>query len=464
MRKIIAAILVVIILVSVMTACGSSSNSFEKQIEQGNYDKAIEIYNMKLSGNSEYENTAKNFLQEYFEENWNSYKDGAISDQEFVNRYTTIEKVNDVICAIYDMDTVYSQYLLVKDSKDAYAKGTEYADQGEFGSAITALSQVIPDDTENYDNAQSTLTETVEKYQDEIIDNVAQLATAGSFEEAILSISEAECIVGYTEKLEACLSDLYTQKYTDSIVAAFETDDHVTVIKEYDDACGNDYAVISSDLTNKYSSSVVNYLATVDQKCEAAFGEEKDYSSAIGVLRSAIAEVGVDESLVEALDERIAYYQAYIPVSLTSLDYTQKATYIKIGTADEDEFTDVNGNVYDAETVIYPWEGSSDDEAYVLYNLNFNYSTLSGTIYRPYSSLSSTKKWNDGASVKIYGDDVLLYEAPAITKSTYDSYNFEIDVTGVRNLKIVMRGFWYESSYSWGNNPKVCMAEAMLQK
>lgn len=93
--------------------------------------------------------------------------------------------------------------------------------------------------------------------------------------------------------------------------------------------------------------------------------------------------------------------------------------------------------------------------------------TLTGTIYRPYSSLSFTGEWNNGPTVKIYGDDVLLYEAPRITGTTYDPINFEIDVTGVRNLKIVMRGTWREST-GWiglyNYNPAACMAEVTLQK
>lgn len=474
MRKIFTVALASVILIFTMTACGSPSDSFETQIEQGNYGKAIEIYDAKISGNSEYENSARSFLQGYFEESWNNYKSGKLADQEFVNRYTTVEKVNDEVWALDDMDTVYRQYLSVKDSKDAYAKGTEYVSKGEFASAIDVFSQVISDDTENYDNAQNALSDAIEQYQEEMIDSATQLVAAGNFDEAVFCIREAENIVDDTEKLEACLSDLYTQKYTDSITAALEAGDHVAVIEEYAEASANDYVAISSDLTNKYSSSCMKYLEGIDQKTAAAFGSDKDYSSAINILQSAIAEVSVDASMVEALDERIAEYQAYIPVSLASLDYTQKGKYIEIGRASSKEATDVNGNTYETDTVLCPAGGyfhsdfaTSDDEAYILYNLNLGYSTMSGTVYRPYSSLSSTsEEWGSTISVKIYGDDVLLYEAPKVTQDTYDSYPFTLDVTGVRNLKIVMRGIWSKKVgfAEYTRRPTVCMAEVMLQK
>ena len=134
----------------------------------------------------------------------------------------------------------------------------------------------------------------------------------------------------------------------------------------------------------------------------------------------------------------------------------------------------MNGTQYDRESLIYPIGGdlygdwaSSDDEAYVMYNLNYKYSSLSGIIYRPYRSLSSVNEWKNPTTVKIYGDDVLLYEAPNFTKDTYDTVEFALDVSGVRNLKIVMRGVWSEDAGWIGMYdyyPKVAMAEVFLQK
>lgn len=476
LRKGILITLATVILTFTMVACGNSdtSGSFTSHIEHGNYSKAIEIYNERFAGNSQYENHVRTYLREYFEEGWNDYKAGIITEQEFMNCYTTVDKVNEVVYAINNLDVIYSQYLSVKASKEAYARASEYLAQGNLASAIGELSEVISTDTENYEQAKTTLAETVEKYQDEIVANAKHLASSGNYEEAVYCIRDAEYIVGYITKLESFVSDLYTQKYTDTISTAYNAGNYVTVIEEYFEAHSNDYVVISSDLTSIYSSAVSNYLETINNNAEAAFGEDRDYSSAIRILQSAIADVTVDTTLVEALNEKIEYYQTYIPVSLTSLEYIQKARYIYIDEyLSSNYMTDVNGNEYDVATMIRPYGmdlrsevASSEDEAYVLYNLNYKYSTLSGVVYRPYHSLKCEDEWTSSTVVKIYGDDVLLYEAPEITQSTYDSYSFEIDVSGVRNLKIVMMGVW--TSYDgWGfysRYPKVCMAEVMLQK
>lgn len=171
----------------------------------------------------------------------------------------------------------------------------------------------------------------------------------------------------------------------------------------------------------------------------------RDYAAAIRVLQ-------LSGLVNDAIDEAIASYQALAPVSLTSLDYIQKAKYIGVGSRiSSDSLKDVNGNSYEKSSVICPlYAGGglnsevpkSDDDAYVTYYLGAQYSRLTGLIYRTYDSLrAKAESWTDKKIyVRIYGDDVLLYEAPAITANTYDNIPFDIDVTGVRNLKIVMQG------------------------
>ena len=95
------------------------------------------------------------------------------------------------------------------------------------------------------------------------------------------------------------------------------------------------------------------------------------------------------------------------------------------------------------------------------------YSTLNIVVYRPYSTLSCPGEWEKSPTVTIYGDGVLLYEAPSIMQDSYDPLNFTIDVTGVWELRNVMRGLWNEPSEWYGlieRHPKVCMAEAIVQK
>ena len=84
MKKIVSIMLTLVILV-VITGCGSSTDSFENQVKNGNYSNAIEIYTKNIVGNSESENTANSFLQDFLNESLTNYVDGTITEQEFLN-------------------------------------------------------------------------------------------------------------------------------------------------------------------------------------------------------------------------------------------------------------------------------------------------------------------------------------------------------------------------------------------
>ena len=51
------------------------------------------------------------------------------------------------------------------------------------------------------------------------------------------------------------------------------------------------------------------------------------------------------------------------------------------------------------------------------------YSTLIIVVYRPYSTLSCPGEWEKSPTVTIYGDGVLLYEAPSIMQEEICSQN-----------------------------------------
>lgn len=468
MKKLFALLLAAVMALMTMTGC-SAINSFEDQVKKGDYSKAVELYNSKLLGNAQSEQEANAFLENLLDETWAKFVNGEIPGQEYENCFATIQKVNNEIDVFSDLDERFLKYTAVKESKENYSKGMSHANEGAYIDAITELSAVIAEDTENYEKAQTSLEVTAQQFAQETITNAAGLLEKDDYSGAIALLKVAISSVSALEAKGDFVDSILIRLYQDMIDKSAKAGDYVTVINQYGEAAGRGIA-IPADIKENYATSVTNYLNDISQKAEAAFGDNKDYTAASEVLRAEIANVVADESVVSEIEKKIEEYSAYAPVMLTSLEYTQKTNYIKIGNADDGEATDANGNVYDAATVIQPkigtYEDPKTDEMYVIYNLNFNYSTLSGTIYRTYHSLSSTRTWANKTTCKIYGDDVLLYEAPNFTKETYDPVVFSIDVTGVRNLKIVMNGVWTQPS-GWFYDiyyPKICMAEATLQK
>lgn len=220
-----------------------------------------------------------------------------------------------------------------------------------------------------------------------------------------------------------------------------------------------------ADIQREAEESEVD-ATTVFAQAEAAFGRNHDYQTAIQILqRSGLTG--------EAVDREIQKYQEYAPVLLKSFQPTKTSDYMYVGAANEGDYTDVNGNVYDRETVIRPRSRTSNDiakseqDSYVTYYLYGDYRNFDATLYRTYSSLSTIDEdWAQGTVAKIYGDDVLLYEGPQITRDTYEEYTIHIDVTGVRELKIVLLGVGRkEDSFAlYSYYPLMAIANATIQK
>ena len=98
--------------------------------------------------------------------------------------------------------------------------------------------------------------------------------------------------------------------------------------------------------------------------------------------------------------------------------------------------------------------------------LNYQYSTFTGTIFRPYGTLS-VEDWNGKyGQVKIYGDSVLLYDSGDIDDSIWEPIHVALNISGIRELKIMISGRW-EENITYASHPKhpiVCTADLMLQK
>lgn len=225
-----------------------------------------------------------------------------------------------------------------------------------------------------------------------------------------------------------------------------------------------DDAMLYTELCKYTDAYIENAVAEAQQ----IYDENRDYEAAASYLRNVIGVVGENETLRSEIEK----YASYAPVLLTSLDPIQKGKWLSIGTDIKKVYTDVSNNVYDSQTVIAPKRSSyrdkTEDDSYVSYYLNSEYTTLTGVLYRPYDSLSCTSVWQKTPVIKIYGDGILLYEAPGIDQNTFDPISLNVNVTGVRELKIVNFGVWNGNDsgniYFESYHPMVCLAEMYLNK
>lgn len=514
-------VLLLVLTTVFFVGCGDPVENFKSQVRASEYSKAIETYSENIRGNSAEENKCINFLEDYLNEYWTGYVEGKYSEENFENRYNTLKKINDQLGLIPELSDDYFEFTFneVKSSKESFDRGVEFMEEGDYLSAMNAFSWVSYNDTENYDQAQEKYMEAQEAYEDAAIADAQALLDDGSYEQAVTTIEAAANNIGYTNDfssfvqqarevyedavladaqalldngsydqavaaIEAAVSNIgYTDDFTDFVnqvridqytsemKTAQENGDHVQVITLYGDFKTKETIQPTAEMTGIYAASSTAFTDSVKSAAATAFGGDtvKDYEAAIQVLQEEIAKVPEDDDIVNGLSLLIEQYREYTPVPLTDLKYTSVSnlTDIYIGGqswlspyGDKEEcLVDVNGTVYDSGKTIFV-----RDEGYVEYNLNFQYSTFSGIVYRPYGSLSVTEAWSGITKVQIYGDGALLWEAPDYSSDVYESTPFSVNVSGVRTLRLELDGAWGDEYNSHYNVSLIGIGEPMLQK
>ncbi len=205
------------------------------------------------------------------------------------------------------------------------------------------------------------------------------------------------------------------------------------------------------------------YEADVLRRAKREYDASNDYEAAIRILQ----ESGLT---TEKIKEEIKKYKSYAPpANLSDLKPGLKYPGIHIGTESEGIYTDSNGDVYNEDNVIYIQTTKQSETAngFVLYNLKSEYSRLTGVVYRPYSSLSSSSDdwWKKEAEVRIYGDNNILFESEPITIDTYSTQTIDIDISGVKTLKICINGAWNSGSMIDTNyQPNICVGNLILYR
>ena len=462
-----------VIMLTVLTGCGNA-NAFEHEVKKGNYQKAIEIYQEKLEGNSAAENSSAEFLDTYMQEKLDAYASGKISEKDFTNAYTTVQKINETLHVVNNLPEVNKLGKEIKNSKDSYAEAKTFEEKGSSLEAAEAYRKVSETDTEHYETASGKADDLLDQYVGELRGEVENLMSEKQFDQAAALLEAGIRQIGEKAELIRMRQEIQTRKYEMMLTEADTEGDKAAVISLYAQAEANEDAVISAQMTRMYASAASTFKDDVQKAAQKAFEDGKDYAAAAEIVRNAMNGVKEDEAVSAELQEMMDHYTSYKPVRLQDLGYTSKAKYVDQGTRRSDFAKDVTGRKFDSTGVICPVGGSlnseyakEDKEAQITYYLNGEYSELSGTVFRPYCTLAHTEESEVSTRAEIYGDGILLYEAPVMTSNTYESYDFSVDVTGVRQLTFLVRGMWKDPAEWLGMfdyTPRVCLGDLTLQK
>ena len=372
----------------------------------------------------------------------------------------------DALDTLDRIDTEWDDYSSIENMRLEAVKGqlkvklAEYEAAGNYQAIITMIEENVADiyaDAEvkaAYENA-------VQSYKNGVLADAEKYAASGDYAEARSALSVAENFIGQDVELGEKLKEI-NQKEVLEVVLAYEAEEN------YEDAISylNGKSAIvsgSADLQAKQSTYIEKYRSNAIKEASSTY-KKNGYEAALSVLSSAMKILPDDA----ALTSEKAKYQAAAPIRLIDLDCTKKGKALEVGDSYSGFYKDVSGNTYASEGVIciYTWmyyEDNKDTE--ITYFLNAEYDVLTGTLYRPYVTLSCESQWNSDGFLKVYGDGVLLYTGK-ITQKSFDPISLNIDVSGVRELTIDLDGSWYGTNSLGGSfyYPKCSVADLHVAK
>lgn len=281
----------------------------------------------------------------------------------------------------------------IKASKSNYALGCNAYDNNNYLKAYEYLSLVVEGDC-NYDDAQTKTAEVLKAYKTKALADAEEKAKEENYPAACEILIESQSLLKDDIDIQAAL-DNYENTYVTNIIT----------------------------------------------EAEAAFvTPATDWEKAIDIINQAQQYFSENQEL----KNKEKYYDKYRPVDLTSLE-----SYAQSG-RETDLFTngiyDTLGNRY--ETGFYTL-----DNTYEIFYLNKEYNTFSAIGF----VAKGDKGYNGSVSIKIYGDNELLFSK----KVTSDMKPFDInlDITGIQDLKIELCG-----SFNGWDGMYATIGNVMLQR
>lgn len=370
----------------------------------------------------------------------------------------------DALGILDRIDTDWDDYSSIENIRLEAVKGhlkvklAEYEAAGNYQAIISLINENV---TDIYADAEvkAVYENAVKCYKDVVLADAETHVASGDYIGARSVLSVAENFIGQDVELSEKLKEI-NEKEVLEVVLAYEAEesygDAITYLNEKSTIVSG-----SADLQAKQSIYIEKYRSNAIVEASNAY-KEMGYEAALSVLSSAM-EILPDDA---ALTNEKAKYQAATPIRLIDLDCTKQCSAIKVGTNSSGFYTDVCGNTYEADGVIFIYRAGSspqNKDTDITYFLNAEYDVLTGMLYRPYITLSCKDQWDSDGVLKVYGDGVLLYTGK-IAQNTYDTISLNIDVSGVRELTLDLDGYWCETGMVYDYYSKCSVADLHVAK
>lgn len=299
-----------------------------------------------------------------------------------------------------------------------YEEGEKLLQKEEYEKAIEMLNKVEKE-ADNYNKAQEKINETIDRFLSDYMDTANIYILEKDYERALDLFTSLPEKIKDTENVQDFLADVNYLIVENKIS---EIDSYYEKILKIAECINEDLDDKSKDRIDELlSENIDQYFKEVSENISSE--TYKKYSEE---LREILNKINNDR--IVQLQELVKEYE---PLSLTTLDYKKEEEIIEVSSKNS-SIQDTKSEKYTNYILVN--QTSKHRENVIVWNLEGKYNELSGKICLSKKIKKITSK---GVKVTVYGNNKVIYRSKKIKDKT-NPFMFNIDVTGVTELKIVL--------------------------
>lgn len=451
-RYVLGTAFLTILLIVLLSSC-SATDKFEDCVVAGNYVDAISIYQEKISGNTDKEQNAQDFMWSYINSTLSDYAEGKTDTKKAERAFGCISKINSELSVLgADFNYLYDEFHTVQLSKDSYDKAVSLVEQGDYKGAMTLFAKVNEVDTEHYDAANKQLQTVRDTYKADVLEKQQSAIEAGEYNSVIDLGLEAIAFLGENNTEIQKKVDLAYYKKTDSLIDTYLADKrYAFAIKTYEQFAEDHSSLVTPEMGEKIAAGKETWCNDIAEASINAFISD-GAESALKRIQEGLAIIPDNKKLCKLYD----MVRSSVPVGYREVELNQgEFCHIHFESA-----TDSYGNSHTGSLIGFTGYTASETDRYTakleLYPYE-KFDIFSGKLFVGDMIAAPIEKT---IRMKIYCDDILSYDT-GILNQKWTGDDFSIDVSNVYCIRIIVTGTGY-SAVSRG--PHIWIEDASFSK
>ena len=209
-----AALVILIFVVVEIVNFSNPVSAFKSNINNNKYAEATKIYNEKIKGDTEKENSVNSFLKDYITKIQKSFSEGKI---DYDTAKISLETIRNTQLASSDVSNAMDKINALNNSRIAFSKAEEFLRNKDLANALKEYKKVIPDDS-NYNKAKEQIANNEKQYKEQVLKNAEDFANNKDYDKALGILSKALSILPNDQDINA--KNAVYQKLQDEKLAA----------------------------------------------------------------------------------------------------------------------------------------------------------------------------------------------------------------------------------------------------